>query len=199
MQGGDAALPAEQPAEQPAGQAEQAAEMTPPATATPPDAIPLVAATVDGDEDDDGDDIFAVDADEPKAGATDAAAGDAGGGKQQRQTNTGLSDMYDDSEGYYNFRVGEVMAGRCALAFESFWPWMQRSMHASCRLRTLPVAVLSCSDFHRAQSTAGWCTRSGHVRSSPILACHSLASFHLLPRFPVSATACTCNVWLRFV
>ena len=30
------------------------------------------------------------------------------------KTNAGLSDAYDDSEGYYNFRVGEVMAGRCA-------------------------------------------------------------------------------------
>jgi hypothetical protein len=68
--------------------------------------------------------IFAVDDDDDEANAqaslVDAVAeveapDDRPRVKQAVQftkTNAGLHDMFDDSHGYYNFRVGEVMAGR---------------------------------------------------------------------------------------
>jgi hypothetical protein len=75
-----------------------------------------------GSDEDSG--IFAVDDDDDEANANanhvDAiaeveASDDRPCVKQAVQfTKTGLHDMYDDSHGYYNFRVGEVMAGRCA-------------------------------------------------------------------------------------
>lgn len=74
------------------------------------------------DEDDDGD-LFASDdeADHQGAGAkVDGAAEapanddrrDARQAENFRKATTGLNDMYDDSQGYYNFRVGELMNSR---------------------------------------------------------------------------------------
>ena len=74
------------------------------------------------DDDDDGD-LFASDdeADHEAAGKVDGAAEapvnddrrDARQAENFRKATTGLTDMYDDSQGYYNFRVGEVMGSRC--------------------------------------------------------------------------------------
>lgn len=78
-------------------------------------------------DDDDGGDIFAEDEDGgseggavPIDGAAEAPVHDDRRDARQaegfRKANTGLSDMYDDSQGYYNFRVGELMGGRCVPA-----------------------------------------------------------------------------------
>lgn len=68
-------------------------------------------------------DLFASDEESDKqAGAqVDGAAEapvnddrrDARQAENFRKANTGLNDMYDDSQGYYNFRVGELMGSRC--------------------------------------------------------------------------------------
>ena len=73
---------------------------------------------------DDGGDLFASDdeADHEVAARVDGAAEapanddrrDARQAENFRKATTGLNDMYDDSQGYYNFRVGEVMGSRYA-------------------------------------------------------------------------------------
>eukprot|EP00892_Ulva_mutabilis_P012676 jgi/Ulvmu1/9781/UM056_0021.1 len=75
-----------------------------------------------GEDDDDGD-LFAEDEkmhvhveDMAIDGTAEASMHDDRRDARQaegfRKANTGLSDMYDDSQGYYNFRVGELMGGR---------------------------------------------------------------------------------------
>lgn len=100
----------------------------------PPD--PAAANGVDDDDDDDGD-LFAED-DDADAGVVDVAMDgaveapvhddrrDARQAEGFRKANTGLSDMYDDSQGYYNFRVGELMGGRCGS--ESLFMHTRRGM-----------------------------------------------------------------------
>lgn len=77
-----------------------------------------------GDDEDDEGDLFAEDdgvasgaGQVPIDGAAEAPEHDDRRDARQaegfRKANTGLSDMYDDSQGYYNFRVGELMGGRC--------------------------------------------------------------------------------------
>jgi hypothetical protein len=78
-----------------------------------------------GEKDDNLDDIFDVeddDEDEMKEqGGAGLGVAEIPGNddrevviqaEQFRKTTTGRNDMYDDSQGYYNFMVGEVMAGR---------------------------------------------------------------------------------------
>lgn len=83
-----------------------------------------------GDDDDDEGDLFAEDDDGASGaaqmmidGAAEAPVHDDRRDARQaegfRKANTGLSDMYDDSQGYYNFRVGELMGGRCGLCCSS--------------------------------------------------------------------------------
>lgn len=90
------------------------------AKGSPRAATALTAAA--SDSEDGG--IFAVDDDDdaPAAGGAQDVVPELEAGDdrlrvkqaaQASKTNAGLSDMYDDSQGYYNFRVGEVMAGRC--------------------------------------------------------------------------------------
>jgi hypothetical protein len=102
--------------------------------------VVLLVTDNNGDDDDNEGDIFNVGGDDDDGIVRGGAAGEGrdqrpegaegvvGDGhvgdddrlrvkqaEQFRKTNAGLSDMYDDSEGYYNFRVGEVMGGRCGL------------------------------------------------------------------------------------
>lgn len=99
-------------------------------TASMQGVVPQPAGAVDStqaaDDDDEDGDLFAEDDDaDARVGemAIDGAAEapvhddrrDARQAEGFRKANTGLSDMYDDSQGYYNFRVGELMGSRCAL------------------------------------------------------------------------------------
>jgi hypothetical protein len=74
------------------------------------------------DGDDADGDLFASDdeadhqVDAKVDGAAEAPANDDRRDARQaenfRKATTGLADMYDDSQGYYNFRVGELMGSR---------------------------------------------------------------------------------------
>lgn len=69
------------------------------------EAIQEASLGMERSENSDGDDMFA---DTPQ----DEPIGQHGGMPGKRPTTKGLSDNYDDAEGYYNFQVGEVLGNR---------------------------------------------------------------------------------------
>ena len=154
--------------------------------------IPLKAslngAAADTAADDDPDaDIFAVDDDDDDKVKSNAAqdAGNAipgevaaGGGEdaraaddrqrvkeaqQFRKTNAGLNDMYDDAQGYYNFRVGEIMAGRCGSA--SALP----AVSAICRGGSPAALLLSLARCAGGGCFCAldWCSAASHEGGAP--------------------------------
>jgi serine/threonine protein kinase len=62
-----------------------------------------------------------------------------------RKTTTGLNDMYDDVQGYYNFRVGELMGSRFATTFSLavFQVYTSMGPHVPCWYLSMVVMVVT--------------------------------------------------------